>query len=132
MADVHCRMQHGIEGNVKAAELGNGHWRLYLPGEQREIHLRTDEFTAADLRGCNAVSVQWVGPAVILTIVSPQGTRAIPVSNARVHEPLPILYDCLPLARVDAKTRRFWRWVFRVVRLPGGRLLLGPLARRAK
>jgi hypothetical protein len=41
-----------------------------------------------------------------------------------VHEPLQDLYEGLPLASIDADARRFWRRVFRLVRLPGGRYLL--------
>jgi hypothetical protein len=36
----------------------------------------------------------------------------------------------LPLVSFDDKARRFWRRVFRLVRIPGGRHLLGVLARR--
>ena len=52
--------------------------------------------------------------------------------SAIVHEPLPFLYEALPLASVDAKHRRFWRSIFRIVRIPGGRYLLGVLARRRR
>jgi hypothetical protein len=37
---------------------------------------------------------------------------------------LPKLYEALPLARFDAKARRFWGRVFWLVRMPGGRSLL--------
>ena len=37
-----------------------------------------------------------------------------------------------PLAGLDEKARRFWRRVFRLVRIPGGRHLLGVLARRSR
>jgi hypothetical protein len=35
----------------------------------------------------------------------------------------------LPLASIDADARRFWRRVFRLVRIPGGRYLLKVLTR---
>ncbi len=34
------------------------------------------------------------------------------------------LYDSLPLVKFDADARRFWRRVFGLVRIPGGRYLL--------
>jgi hypothetical protein len=66
-----------------------------------------------------------------MTVVSPGAERVHPVRSALMHEPLPALYGSLPLATIDAGTRRFWRWVFRVVRLPGGGRLLGVLTRLA-
>jgi hypothetical protein len=46
-----------------------------------------------------------------------------------VHEPLGRMYESLPLAGIDANARRFWRRVFWLVRLPGGRYLLKLLTR---
>jgi len=37
------------------------------------------------------------------------------------------LYAALPLAQFDRRARRFWRRVFLLVRIPGGRSLLGML-----
>jgi hypothetical protein len=54
------------------------------------------------------------------------------VQSAIVHQPLARLYDGLPLAEFDSKTRRFWGRVFTLVRIPGGRHLLGVLARRSR
>ena len=53
-------------------------------------------------------------------------------TSAIVHEPLGHLYESLPLVKFDAKARRFWRRVFRLVRIPGGRYLLKFLARTSK
>jgi hypothetical protein len=39
------------------------------------------------------------------------------------------LYESLPLVSIDANARRFWRRVFRLVRIPGGRFLLKLLTR---
>jgi hypothetical protein len=59
------------------------------------------------------------------------GERAVSVcaASAIVHEPLERLYESLPLASIDADARRFWRRVFRLVRIPGGRYLLKVLTR---
>jgi hypothetical protein len=53
----------------------------------------------------------------------------VEAAAAIVHEPLGRLYESLPLANIDANARRFWRRVFRLVRLPGGRYLLKLLTR---
>jgi hypothetical protein len=42
------------------------------------------------------------------------------------------LYEALPLAGFDATARRFWRRVFLLVRLPGGRYLLRLIAQRKR
>ncbi len=124
-------MPCSIEGRVEAEDLGNGHWRLDVPGGGREIHVRADGLMAADFAGCTQVSVQWQDGAPVLTVVSPGAERVHRLRGALVHEPRPALYDGLPLASIDAATRRFWRWVFLVVRIPGGSRLLGVLARRS-
>jgi hypothetical protein len=54
---------------------------------------------------------------------------SVEVTAAIVHEPLGNLYESLPLASIDANARRFWRRVFRLVRIPGGRYLLRLLTR---
>ncbi|MDE2306616.1 MAG: hypothetical protein KGL34_13730 [Gammaproteobacteria bacterium] len=51
---------------------------------------------------------------------------------ALLHEPLPDLYDELPLGTYDPATERFWRRVMRIARLPGGPWLIGLLARRGR
>ena len=122
-------MPCSIEGNVEAEDLGHGLWRLQVPGGGRSIHVRADGLVPADFAGCLGVSVQWRGEAAVLTVAAPGAERAFQVCGALVHDPRPRLYDGLPLAPLDAGTRRFWRWVFRVVRLPGGGRLLGVLAR---
>ena len=60
----------------------------------------------------------------------PSSRRSVQTHSAIVHEPLARLYEALPLAELDAKARRFWRRVFRLVRIPGGRYLLLAMARR--
>jgi hypothetical protein len=62
-------------------------------------------------------------------MTSAEQLRTIRAQSVIVHEPLARLYEALPLVTLDAKARRFWRRVFRLVRIPGGRHLLGALAR---
>jgi hypothetical protein len=65
-------------------------------------------------------------------MTSAEQPRTVKARSAIVHEPLAHLYDAFPLAGLDAKARRFWRRVFRLVRIPGGRYLLGVLAHRTR
>lgn len=125
-------MRRSFSGQFSCKDLGGGHWRLRRAGGCGvEIHLLADGSAPADFDDCTGVAVDWRGAAAMLSIESPRGARALAVRSALVHEPRPELYDCLPLARFDAKAKRFWRRVFRLVRLPGGRYLLGILARHA-
>jgi hypothetical protein len=56
----------------------------------------------------------------------------VEAAAAIVHEPARNLYAALPLAEFDGRARRFWRRVFLLVRIPGGRSLLGILAHASR
>jgi hypothetical protein len=49
-----------------------------------------------------------------------------------IHTPKTRLYENLPLASFDRDAQRFWKRVFRLIRIPGGRLLLGAITRRRR
>jgi hypothetical protein len=68
----------------------------------------------------------------MVTMTSAERRRSLEAQSAIVHEPQTRLYEALPLVVLDDKARRFWRRVFRLVRIPGGRHLLGILARRTR
>jgi hypothetical protein len=104
-----------------------------------EIILRgTDSQARAALTGLRASKalVAWqrdgtrYGASVTLTTAD--GARQIRARTAILHEPVAALYDRLPLVRLDDAARRFWRRVFWLVRIPGGRRLLGLVARRSR
>jgi hypothetical protein len=116
-------MERTIAGDFRARDLGSGAWQLTtgVPGSA-EIYLSGAE---------RAVAVAWQGGSVAVTLISPQGPRYLKSRTAIIHEPLPRLYEGLPLVTFDERARRFWRRVFRLVRIPGGRRLLGLIARRA-
>jgi len=78
------------------------------------------------------VTVTWHEDGVDVTLDSPAGVRSFRAASVIVHEPNGRLYQSLPLAGFDADARRFWRRVFRLIRIPGGRLLLGLIARRRR
>ena len=116
-------------------------WRLHTTaGPQRTVYLRAPSPPA----GVAAVDLSAAGPAAAVTIDwRPAGavevqlqfadrTVSIGAAEARIHESAPELYRILPLAAFDAAARAFWRKVFFVVRLPGGRWLLQAWARRAR
>jgi hypothetical protein len=77
----------------------------------------------------NDLGIEWqTRRVVLLTMLSGGRVATVEASEVIVHEPVPKLYESLPLADFDARARRFWRRVFALVRIPGGRLLLGIVA----
>ena len=78
------------------------------------------------------LEIEWQGKRVLLTTVTAGRAAMLEARNAIVHEALPDLYRALPLAAFDARARRFWRRVFLLVKIPGGRRLLGMLARSSR
>jgi hypothetical protein len=131
---MNTKTQRTIEGNFSGRELGAGTWQLTAgTSGSGEIYILGAEPSAADLlRGASlrAVSIAWQSGGATLTLVRPDGPRNLNSRTAIIHEPLARLYDGLPLVRLDDRARRFWRRVFRLVRIPGGRYLLGLIARR--
>ena len=123
-------------GTLMAHDLEEGAWRLSRGGPAPiEVFLRGADFRAADaLRpsGISDVDIEWRAENVVLTTTSAGRRSSISVRSAIVHEPLGRLYEALPLVSLDEKARRFWRRVFWLARIPGGRHLLGVLARRTR
>lgn len=126
-----------LSGAFTAQDLGNGAWRLTQSEPSGiDVFLKgTGSTTGADsgeALGCGTVSdieIEWRPSSASLSFTSNGAVRRIELTSAIVHEPRPHLYDQLPLAPFEPKARRFWRRVFRVVQIPGGRHLLGVLAR---
>ena len=130
------KMRRNLPGIFLAQDLGEGSWRL-TRGEDApvDVFLRGAEFGAAEaLRSppVRDIVIEWRAETVVLTMTSAEQPRIIETQSATVHEPLPRLYEALPLVGFDANARRFWDRVFRLVRIPGGRYLLGVLARRSR
>jgi hypothetical protein len=128
------KMRRNLPGTFLAQNLGEGAWRLSRSeAAPIDVFLRGAESGAAEaLRSPSVrdIGIEWRADAVVLTMTSAEQARIITAQSAIVHEPLARLYEALPLVSLDAKARRFWRRVFRLVRIPGGRYLLGALARR--
>jgi hypothetical protein len=130
------KMRRNLAGMFSARNLGPGSWQL-VRSEPAPAHifLRGVESTSADAFGSPSVGdidIEWRPDTVLLTMTAAGQRRSFRAQSAIVHEPLARLYDALPLLTLDEKARRFWRRVFRVVRVPGGRYLLGIFARRTR
>jgi hypothetical protein len=127
------KMRRYLPGTFAARNLGAGAWRLSRgDAVPLDIFLRGAEPGAADaLRppSVRDIDIEWHAETAVLTLTSAGQSRTITVHSAIVHEPLARLYEALPLVSLDPKARRFWRRVFLLVRIPGGRRLLGALAR---
>jgi hypothetical protein len=129
-------MRCHLPGKFVARDLGDGAWRLARGGpDSAEILLRGADSRAAEVlssRDVGDIDIEWQAAKVELWATSSGRRRAIASQSAIVHEPLAQLYERLPLAHTDDKSRRFWRRVFWLVRIPGGRLLLAAVARRTR
>jgi hypothetical protein len=81
----------------------------------------------------DVLNLEWT-TAHSITVQLGEGAtaRMLKVDAVQLQEPDERLYDSLPLARFTPEARRFWRRVFWLVRLPGGRALLGLVARRRR
>src|ERR1700678_1287693 len=133
---MRANVRRKFPGTLMTHDLGEGTWRLSRGGSAPlDVFLRGADFRAADaLRpsGISDVHIEWCAENVVLTITSAGGGNSISLQSAIVHEPLGRLYEALPLVSLDEKARRFWRRVFWLARIAGGRHLLGILARRSR
>jgi hypothetical protein len=133
---MRANVRRKFPGTLMTHDLGEGTWRLSRGGPAPlDVFLRGADFRAADalrLSGISDVDIEWCAENVVLTITSAGRRNSISVQSAIVHEPLGRLYEALPLVSLDEKARRFWRRVFWLARIPGGRHLLGVLARRTR
>src|ERR1700738_5432415 len=107
------KMRRNLPGTFITRDLGEGAWRLSR-GEAApiDVFLRGTESSAAEvLRSpfVRDIDIEWCAETVVLTMTSAEQLRTVEAQSAIVHEPLARLYDALPLASLDADTRRFWR-----------------------
>jgi hypothetical protein len=130
------KMRRNFSGAFLALDRGNGAWQLTraVP-HQLDVFLRDAEPGAARAFGMAPIAdlgIEWRAKTVLLTFMSGDRVAAVEAAFAIVHEPLGHLYESLPLVSIDADARRFWRRIFRLVRIPGGRYLLKALTRLGK
>ena len=130
------KIERSFPGRFAGRELSPRTWRLSgLGPAAADIYLIGAEPNAAGSIGeqkLTAATIEWRDDGVLARLEGAAGTRFVKAHNAVVHESLVELYDALPLVPFDPAARRFWRRVFRLVRIPGGRHLLGLVARRAR
>jgi hypothetical protein len=127
------RSRRNFSGAFQPQDRGNGAWQLSRPApHETKIFLRDAERGAAAVFGAGPLvdlGIEWHADRVLVTFMSGEKVASVAAAGAIVHEPLEDLYERLPLVSIDADARRFWRRVFRLVRIPGGRYLLKALAR---
>lgn len=127
------KTRRNLEGSFALRALAPGLWHLpngdcagaeiYLIGVEPDAGCTMRDTQAA------GVALEWRAHGVLATMNSSGGQKSLNARAALVHEPLPQLYQSLPLAHFDTSARRFWRRVFWLVRIPGGRHLLRFMAR---
>jgi hypothetical protein len=130
-------LRRSFRGQFLAHSLSPRVWRLARSGPPPalEIIVHGAQFDAplrSSLASCTQLCLEWRESDVELSIESPSGNTGITAASAIVHETQPQLYAGLPLAEFDPAARQFWQRIFRIVRIPGGRYLLGLLARRSR
>ena len=130
------KLRRNFSGAFLPQDLGHGAWQLFRPAPHEiTVFLRDAERAAHQSFGTGPLSdlgIEWHAEKVLLTFMSGERVASVEAASAIVHEPLEHLYERLPLVSIDADARRFWRRVFRLVRIPGGRYLLKVLARRRR
>jgi hypothetical protein len=128
-------MRRTVPGPFSASDLGGGRWHLATRGAAVEVFMRGPAPGAADALADPSVTtleLDWHAAGVRVTVARRHGTSRLEAESVIIHEPKPRLYESLPLAGFDSRAQRFWRRVFTLMRLPGGRLLLNVIARRKK
>jgi len=130
------KMRRNFSGTFVALDRGNGAWQLTRGApHEMAVFLQQAEHGAARAFGTAAIvdlGIEWHAERALLTFMSGNRVASVEAAAAIVHEPLRHLYESLPLVNIDADARRFWRRVFRLVRIPGGRYLLKLLTRPGK
>jgi hypothetical protein len=128
---MQVKMRRHFTGAFQGVKLGSGAWRLVdASNPPVEIFLRGVEQNASEK--ITDVQIEWHARGALLTGYSGGRATRIEASSIIIHEPLERLYEALPLARFDHQAQTFWRRVFWLVRIPGGRHLLGALARMSR
>jgi hypothetical protein len=125
-----------VAGPFSAQDDGHGCWVL-AGGDsaQTAIYLRFAGSVASQVlqdTNIQALDLQWRNEGVTVALLGAQNARYLTAKTAIIHEPRDGLYETLPLAGFDPKARQFWRRIFTLMRVPGGRFLLGIIARRRR
>jgi hypothetical protein len=128
--------RRSFPGPFSAARLNSRLWQLTAEvpdGARVYLHGAGPEASKllADTR-ITALEFEWRTEDVMVSMTGANGVRHFKSENVLIHEPKTRLYDSLPLASFDTHAQRFWKRVFRLIRIPGGRLALVAIARRRR
>jgi hypothetical protein len=122
-----------LSGGFDIEDLGAGRWLLVgSSNPPATVALRGVGLERPRAAQCFAVSLDWSGDSVLVTLGFVDGVQTFRVRHAAIHEPLGGLYAALPLGSFDARARGFWRRVFLLARIPGGLALLRWLKARGR
>jgi hypothetical protein len=131
-----AKTRSNYSGSFRAQSLRHDAWQLSRTApHEMTVFLHHAEKDAAQAFGIGPITelgIEWHAGKVLLTFLAGDKVASAEAMSVRIHEPLPNLYESLPLASIDADARRFWHRVFRLVRIPGGRYLLKLLTRPKK
>jgi hypothetical protein len=121
-----------LSGPFLTQYLGNGVWSLArgVP-VTAQVYLRIegrggDALQKADI---SSLQLEWHARGVTVRIARHGAVGVVEAHTAIIHEARPRLYDVLPLPGFDSKAKRFWRRIFLLMRIPGGRHLLRLIVR---
>jgi len=128
--------RQSLAGPFAATKLHSGLWQLTAEGpDGARVYVRGAGPEASKLLAemrITALEFEWRAESVLVRATGTDGVRHFKSESVVVHTPAMRLYDSLPLASFDAAAQRFWKRVFCLIRIPGGRLLLGAIARRRR
>jgi hypothetical protein len=102
------------------------------PVEVQLLGVQCADAAAAPALAWQCVNIQWRDGAAAVTLSGESSGLQLLARAAFVHEPRPALYAALPLESFGPRAQSFWKRVFLLVKLPGGRVLLNLIARRAR
>jgi len=126
--------RQSLPGPFSATRLNSGLWQLTAEGpDGAHVYLQGAGPESSQLLGgmrIAALEFEWRTDGVMVSATGADGVRHFKSESVFIHTPKTRLYDDLPLASFDAAAQRFWKRVFRLIRIPGGRVLLGAIARR--
>jgi hypothetical protein len=129
-------LQRFLTGEFHVEALGVQTWvfaNRRQPGQMLLLRRVQAAPPLAAERTVEAFTVTWTDDRLVTVACSSEGrTWTVTAQAALLHEPVRQIYEQLPLPAFTPPMRRFWRRVFRLVRIPGGRWVIGWLARRSR
>ena len=102
---------------------------VHLTGVDLPADAGPGVLTAAPI---DRIDIDWSVDGASVALSQAGTVLRLKARAAFVLEPRPELYRALPLETFAPKSRNFWKRIFLLVRIPGGRLLLQYIARRAR